>query len=92
MKNLPHLPVVHFPLLLVYYFRRFLLFTPDVVFHAFDSFLAGAVGTAEKVFFGFNAVPDDLAAAMSADGREFMNRALEAVENMFFARRDYLKR
>lgn len=71
---------------------RFLFLAPNVVGDAFDARLFGAVGAAEKVFLRFDAVSDDFTAAVRADGRELVNRALEAVENVAVARRYDFKR
>jgi hypothetical protein len=54
----------------------------DVIGHGCDACLTGTVGATEKRAFGLDAVPDDLAAAVIANGREFVDRALEAVENV----------
>lgn len=70
----------------------FALLTPNVVFYAFNARLFGAVGAAEKSFFGFDAVSDYFAAAMSANGREPVNRALKTIENVPVARRYNFKR
>ena len=51
-----------------------------------------AVGAAVKRADLFDAVADDFAAAMIADGREFMNRTLETIEDVPLARRHYFKR
>jgi hypothetical protein len=53
--------------------------------------LARAVGTTEEGTFGFNAVPDDLAATVTTDGGKLMNRALEAVEGMLGASRNNIE-
>jgi hypothetical protein len=73
------------------YFDAFFFFAPDVVSDTFDTGLAGAVGAAEKVFLRLDAVSDDFTAAMSADRREFVNRAFKTIENVFFARRNHFK-
>jgi hypothetical protein len=71
---------------------RFLLFAPDVVFDALDARLLRAIGAAEKSLFRLDAVPDNFAAAMRADGRELVYRALETIKNMTVSRRDNFKR
>jgi hypothetical protein len=63
-----------------------------VIFHAFDSGFSRAERTAEKVFLRLDAVTDYLAPAVCTDGREFMNRAFETIENVLVARRDNFKR
>src|SRR5438105_15319256 len=44
--------------------------------------MASAVRAAVHLRIGFYAVPQDAAAAMRADGRELLDRALEAVERV----------
>jgi hypothetical protein len=78
--------------LLAELFRRFPLFAPDVVFDALDARLFRAIGAAEKSLFRLDAVPDNFAAAMRADGRKLVYRALETIKNMTVARRDNFKR
>src|SRR6476659_105039 len=56
-----------------------------------DACLPGAVGAAVEGVVRFDAVTDDLAAAVLADGRETMNGAFEAVEGMGPARGDDLE-
>jgi hypothetical protein len=54
-----------------------------VIDGARDAGLAGAVGTAIIVLFGFlNAVPYDLAAAVCANRGQLVDRTLKAIENM----------
>ncbi len=55
------------------------------------SFLAGAVRAAVERAVRLDAVPDDLAAASVADGRELVDRALEAIERVPRARRNDFK-
>jgi hypothetical protein len=74
------------------FFRRFPFFAPDVVLHFGHARLPGAVGAAEKILFRLDAVTDNFAAAMSADRRKFMNRALETIKNVTVARRYHFKR
>jgi hypothetical protein len=73
-------------------FRRFPLFAPDVVYDTADARLFRAVGAAEKSLFRLDAVPDNLAAAMRADRRQLVYRALETIENVTVSRRDNFKR
>ena len=47
--------------------------------------------TAEQFAAAFRAMPDDLASAMLANGRQLMNCAFKAVENMPVTRRGHLK-
>src|SRR5215211_1026189 len=47
-----------------------------------DAFLRGAVRAAEHAPVALHAVADDPAATVAADGREGMDRALEAVERV----------
>ena len=47
--------------------------------------LMRAVGATVERVIGLDAVPDDLAAAVGTHGREFVDRALEAVERMMYA-------
>jgi hypothetical protein len=51
----------------------------------------GAMSTAIERLVGLNAVADDLATAMIADGRKFVNRAFERVENVTLPSRDYFE-
>ena len=51
----------------------------------------GAMSTAKYVSIRLDPVSDHLTAAMSADRCQFVNGALEAIENMPLARRDDLK-
>jgi len=54
----------------------------QLVARVFDTGVPGAVGAAEELVVRFDAVSDDPAAAVVASRREFMNRALEAIEGM----------
>ena len=56
------------------------------------SFFARAVGTAVERAVRLDAVTENLAAAVVAHGREFMDRALKTVEHVSDARRDNFKR
>jgi hypothetical protein len=47
-----------------------------------DARLPSAIRTTIKRAIRFDTVPDDLAATVVADGREFVDRTLEAVERM----------
>lgn len=67
---------------------RFFFFAPDVIFDAFDAGAFRAVRAAEKVFFRFDSVTDDAAAAIGANRRELVNRAFETIENVRVSRRD----
>jgi hypothetical protein len=69
------------------FFGSFAFFAPDVVFHAFDTRLLGTISAAKKVFLRFDAVTDNFAAAMRANRREPVNRALETIENVPISRR-----
>ena len=53
-----------------------------MIFHFGDARLVRAVGAAVERVVGLDAVPDDLAAAMITDRREFVDRALEAIERV----------
>jgi len=63
-----------------------------VVPHFFNSGLPRAIRTTKKRLLGFYSVSDDLAAAVIADGREFVDRTLEAIEGMTRAGGDDLER
>src|SRR6266511_595045 len=63
----------------------------DVVFRLSDSGLARAIGAAIERVLGLDAMPDDPAAALSADRGQLLDRAFEAVEDMLPARRDHLE-
>jgi len=52
---------------------------------------ARAMNAAEDLSVCFNAVSDDSAVAMRANGRQRVDRALEAVEGVVFAANDYFK-
>jgi hypothetical protein len=56
------------------------------------STLSRAVGAAIKGATRFDTVSDDLAAAMIANGRELVDRALEAVESMLLSGSNHVKR
>jgi hypothetical protein len=56
-----------------------------------DPGFASATGAAIERILSLDAVPDDLAAAVSADRGQFLDRALEAVEDMLSARRDHVE-
>ena len=69
--------------------RRDVVYCQDVhtlntIFNVLDGLFVGAVGATEDFAPGFNlnAVPDDLATTVSALGRQGVDGALEAVENM----------
>lgn len=64
----------------------------QLIVRAFDAGVAGAVGAAEELVVGFDAVADDPAAAVVADRGELMNRALEAVKGVAGTRRHDLER
>ena len=55
----------------------------NVIDSAVDAGLAGAVGAAEIIFLGFDPVADHLAAAVSANGSQFVDRTFEAIEGVF---------
>jgi hypothetical protein len=57
----------------------------NTILNILDGFFVGAVRAAEEFIFCIDAVPDDLAAAVGALGRQGMDGALEAVENMRLA-------
>src|SRR6185503_13030846 len=54
----------------------------DAVARALDAALGGAVGATEEAPVGLDPVADDLAAAVRALGRQGVNGALEAVEDV----------
>ena len=60
--------------------------------HLFDARLSGAIRAAVKRSLRFDAVADDLAAAVIADRRKFVNRTFEAVERVTRAGSDHFKR
>src|SRR5215813_4802254 len=62
-----------------------------MIFSLRDSGFARATGATIKRVLGLDAVPDDLAAAVSADRRQLLDRAFEAVEDVLSARRDHLE-
>src|SRR5262245_15267131 len=64
----------------------------DPVGHARDAGHLRAVRAAKKVTTRFHAMTDDLAAAVFAGGRQRMDGALEAVEDVRFPGRDQLER
>jgi hypothetical protein len=64
----------------------------DVIRGGNYSVLPGAVGTAVKCSLRFDTVPNDFAFAVLANRSELVDRALEAVERMGLAGRDYLER
>src|SRR5437868_5728477 len=54
----------------------------DVILRFGHARLMRAIGATVEGVIGFDAVPDDLAPAVVADGGELMNRALKAVERV----------
>jgi hypothetical protein len=62
-----------------------------MIFRLRDPGLARAIGAAIERVLGLDAVSDDLATAVSADGGKLLDRALKAVEDMLPARREYLE-
>lgn len=62
-----------------------------VIHHALEPGFAGAVGAAEDLTFPLDAVADDAAFAMIADGGEDVDRTFEGVEAVGFARNDEIK-
>src|SRR5438105_2828660 len=64
------------------FFRQSRAFLPDVVLGSQDSARVGAVGAAVVVTGCLDSVSDDLAMAVLALGREGVNGALEAVEDV----------
>ena len=63
-----------------------------MIFNVFDPGLPRTIRAAIKRALRLDPMPDDLAAAVVAHGREFVNRALEAVEGVMRARRNHFKR
>jgi hypothetical protein len=74
------------------FFRRFSFLSPNVVGYTAHTRLSGAIGATEKVFFCLDAVTDNFAAAIGADGCKPMNRAFETIENVAVSRCYYFKR
>ena len=64
----------------------------DPVFGFFDAGFVGAVGTAEHLAAGFDAVAENAAAAVRADGGKLLDGAFEAVEGVGFSREDDFER
>ena len=62
-----------------------------IVHHALDPGMAGAVGAAVDPALPLDAVAEDAAFAVIADGGEDVDRALEGVEAVGFARDDEIK-
>jgi hypothetical protein len=63
-----------------------------MVFSLCNSGIASAIGAAIERILRLDAVSDDPATAVSADRRQLLDRAFEAIEDVLFARRDYLER
>lgn len=63
-----------------------------VIFYVSDSRLSRTIRTTIKGVVCLDAVPYDLAAAMIANRREFMNRTLETVERVTRSSRHNLER
>jgi len=72
--------------------RCFAFFSPDVIFNAIDARLTGAIGAAEKRFLRLDAVTDNFAPAVRANGCQFMYRAFKTIENVTVSRRHNFKR
>jgi len=53
-----------------------------VIFYVCNSCLSRTIRATIKSVVCFDAMPDDLAAAVIANGREFMNRTLETIEGV----------
>ena len=62
-----------------------------MVDHSVDTGLLSAMCAAEKIFLGLYSVADDLASAMSADGRKLMDGTLKAIKNVGLAGRYHFK-
>jgi len=62
-----------------------------MVFHIAYARLTRAIGAAVERIIRLDAVPDDLALAVAAHRREFVNRTFEAVKRMTLARRNDFK-
>lgn len=69
----------------------FSIFASGVVFNFTHPRLARAISAAVESVISLYTMPYDLAATMSTDGRELVNRALEAIERVARASRDDLK-
>ena len=63
----------------------------DVILRFGHARLMRAIGATVEGVVGFNAVPDDLAPAVVADGGELMNRALKAVERVMLSAHHHLE-
>src|SRR5947199_1780075 len=63
-----------------------------MIFYFDNARLTRAIGAAVEGVVGLDAVPDDLTFAVVTHGREFVDRALEAVERVARAGRDDFKR
>jgi len=63
-----------------------------VISYFCDSCLSRTIRATIKSVVCFDAVPDDLAAAVIANGREFMNRTLKTIEGVTRSRRYNLER
>jgi len=74
------------------FFSRLPFFSPNVVVHAFNTFLSGAMRAAKIGCIGFNAMPDNLAPAICTNRRKPMNRAFKTIENVVVSSRYYFKR
>lgn len=59
--------------------------------HCRDAHLPGAMSTTVESPLRLDAMADDLTPAVVTDRRQLMNGALEAVERMSLAGRDYLE-
>jgi len=62
-----------------------------VILHFADTCLPGAIGATIKSILGLDTMSDDLAAAVIADGRKFMDCTLETVEGMTSTGRHHLE-
>jgi hypothetical protein len=62
-----------------------------VIFDFTHARLMRTIGATVECIIGFDAVPDDLTAAMVTDRGEFVNRALEAVKRMLRASSNHLE-
>jgi hypothetical protein len=69
-----------------------LSFRGNVIDRPINTGLARTIRAAEIIVRSFYPVPDHLAPAMSANGREFVYRAFETIESVLTAGCYYLKR
>jgi hypothetical protein len=88
----PPAPVNSSSAFLAQFFGRFSFLPPNMVEDFGHAGFTGAIGAAEEIFLGLDAVTDNFTAAIGADRRQLVYGALETIENVTVAGRHDFKR